>query len=174
MNTATKAAALLICLALMLSVSCPAFAAQVVNKAEASFTLPVVNDEVSYGDISVSDRDKYGAMINDVYYYSGMSHTNIHPKQGMPYEGGRTYTISILFFTEPGYELDDKVTEYYVNGKRATLAKDEHTVEVLVKIEPESYDDTPADEKEPNLFQRIIAYLRLIIDRIRYFLFPRV
>ena len=174
MKTVSKAAAVLICLILLLSPASAASAAQVIDRAEASFTPPAANDEVRYGDIDVSEPGKYGAKINDVYYYSGKSGKNIHPKQGEPYEGGRTYTIRVLFFSLPGYELADGVTEYYVNGKPAVLTSETNTVEVLVKIEPEPDDNPPEEEKEPNIIQRVIAYIRYIIDRIRYFLFPRV
>lgn len=152
-----------------------------IEKAEAVFGIPAGGEYFSYASLETPEPEKYTAQINDAYYYDRESDSFIHLKEGDRYEGDISYSVRIRFYAEPGYALDDSVTEYYLNGERSRTFVGTNLIETRIDVKyesvdgPEMYQTFP--ERVKSFFTKLYWDIAYFFEQIGLFfasLFPKV
>ena len=152
-----------------------------VEKAEAFFSVPAGGEYFSCASLETTEPGKYTAQIKDAYYYDTESGSFIHLKEGDRYEGGVSYRVRIRFYAEPGYALDDSVTEYYLNGERERTLVGTNLIETVTDVEynsvdgPGMYQTFP--ERVKSFFMKMYWDIAHFFEQIGVFfssLFPKV
>ena len=171
----------LIAAAAALSVSAEESIRLTIEKAGAVFDIPEAGEYFAYISLETPEPEKYTARVKDAYYYDKESDSFIHLKEGDKYEGGISYSVRIRFYAEPGYALDDYVTEYYLNGERSMTIVGENLIETRIDVKdnsvdgPEMYQTFP--ERVKNFFVKLYWDITYFFDKIELFftsLFPKV
>jgi hypothetical protein len=164
-----------------LSVSAEESIKVTIEKAEAVFEIPAGGEYFAYTSLETTEPEKYTAQIKDAYYYDTESGSFIHLKEGDQYEGDKSYFVRIRFYAEPGYALDDSVTEYYLNGERSMSIIGENLIETRIDVKyesvdgPEMYQTFP--ERVKNFFTKLYWDIAYFFEQIGVFfssLFPKV
>ncbi len=164
-----------------LSVSAEESIKVTIEKADAVFEIPSGGQYFAYTSLETSEPEKYTAQIKDAYYYDTESGSFIHLKEGDQYEGEKSYFVRIRFYAEPGYALDDNVTEYYLNGERSMSIIGENLIETRIDVEfdeidgPGMYQTFP--ERVKSFFIKLYWDITYFFNNIELFfesLFPKV
>ena len=176
---------IMMCILIASAAALPAYADDItgvtVEKAEAFFSTPAGGEYFSYASLETSEPEKYTAQIKDAYYYDTESDTFIHLKEGDQYEEDISYSVRIRFYAEPGYALDDSVTEYYLNGEQVRTIIGENLIEIRIDVKcdvvdgPGMYQTFP--ERVKSFFIKLYWDITYFFDKIELFftsLFPKV
>ena len=121
MQTLKRTLALLLC-CVLLAAFAPMVSAEekiLIEKAYATYTVPVAGEPFDFSAITVPDDAHYTAEITAAFCYKDDGINNL--ADGDIVENNRLYYVHIHFSANSGYYLEYGKTEYTINGSVATI-----------------------------------------------------
>ena len=116
MQTLKRALSLLLCCVLLAAFASMVSAEEkiLIEKAYATYTVPVAGEPFNFSAITVPDDANYTAVIRQVAHYKDGGYKYL--ADGDIVEAGIIYYVRILFSAKSGYRLEQWKTEYIING----------------------------------------------------------
>ena len=165
MKTMQRTLSVLLCCILLAAFAPMVYAEDtLIEKASADFTVPYAGEPFDFTAVKVPDGAHYTAQAKVYYRKNGVA---VYLTAEDAVEKGVIYFVRVTFKAESGYKLNDKKTEYTVNGKVYSGGEvGTNMVETTFTVEDKPDDPTP---ETPTFGQRVLAFFRGIRDKIAHF-----